>query len=121
LGVFQESFLAEATDDALSGADSVGVRIGARGRAGGAARVEDFVLTAFLDRWEHHEGRCLFKRVDLGALDSRDATAVFADVIFLAGAAGDAVERAGDKSVLARSIATFAFAEFLVGVALFLG
>jgi len=49
LGVFQESFLAEATDDAVLGADRARVRVGARGRAGGAAGVEDFVFTAFFD------------------------------------------------------------------------
>jgi len=54
-------------------------------------------------------------------LDSHDAVAVFADVIFLAGAAGDADEWAGDESVFAGSIAAFAMAVFLVDGALLMG
>lgn len=57
----------------------------------------------------------------MGALSSQDAAAVFADVIFLAGAAGDADEWAGDESVFASAIAAFAFAVFLVVAALLLG
>lgn len=118
LGVFQVSFLAEAADDALSGADRARVRVGARGRAGGAAGAEDFVVTAFLDWWEHHERRNRRDRVDLGALDSGDAMAVVADVIFLAGAAGLADEGAHGETLFAGAVAALALTEFLVGSAL---
>jgi len=65
LGVFQESFLAEATDDAVLGADRARVRVGAGGRAGGAAFVEDFVFTAFFDWWESNKRGCWWgHRVD---------------------------------------------------------
>jgi hypothetical protein len=118
LSVFQVSFLAEAADDALSGADRARVRVGARGRAGGAAGVEHFVFTAFLDWWEHHKFVHRGDRVDLWALESHDAAAVFADVIFFAGAAGDADEGARDESLFAVAIAAFALTEFLVVSAL---
>jgi len=121
LGIFQVSFLAKAADDAVPGADRARVRVGASGWAGGAAGTEDFVFTALFDWWQHHKGGR--RRVDwvyLGALDSLDAAAVFADVILLAGAARDAYEWAGNESVFASSIAAFAFAVFLVIAALLL-
>jgi len=122
LGIFQVSFLAEAADDAVPGADRSRVRVGARGWAGGAAGTEDFVFTTFFDRCQHHKvGRRRVDWVDLGALDCLDAAAVFADVIFLAGAARDADEWAGNESVFASSVAAFAFAVFLVIAALLLG
>jgi hypothetical protein len=121
LGVFQVSFLAEAADDALSGADRARVRVGARGRAGGAAGAEDFVVTAFLDWWEHHERRHRWDRVDLGALESIDTVTVVADVSFFAGAALDADEGAHGHAVVAGAVAAFALFEFLVVSALLRG
>lgn len=47
VGVFQESLFAEASDDAVFGADRAGIRVGAGGVAGGTARVEFGVGTAF--------------------------------------------------------------------------
>jgi len=49
--VFQESGFAEATDDAVAGADRAGVRVGARGRASGSAGVEYFVFFALRNFW----------------------------------------------------------------------
>lgn len=53
LSVLQESFLTEASDHAVLGADRARVGVGASGWAGGAAGVENFVLTAFVRR-QHH-------------------------------------------------------------------
>jgi len=178
LCVFQVSFLAEAADDAVLGADGARVGIGAGGRAGGAARVENFIFAALGDDWAraldtqergdlwafagHDAFAVVIAEVSLfagasrsadagahrvgvfagaiaalalteffvvsagfsrgqrdhrdflGAFAGHDAAAVFADVSFLAGAAGDADARADRVGVLAGSIATFALTEFLV-------
>jgi len=53
IGVFQVSFRAEASNDAVLGAHSARVRVGAGGRASRAAGLEHFVGTA--DWWHHHE------------------------------------------------------------------
>jgi hypothetical protein len=77
--------------------------------------VENFIVAALLDWWEHHERGNWRDRVDLGALESHDAAAVVgAEVIFLAGAAGSADAWAHGVGVFARSIATFALTEFFV-------
>jgi hypothetical protein len=55
LSILQESFLAEASNDAIASADWARMWIGACGRASGTARVEDFVFAAFWDWWKHHE------------------------------------------------------------------
>jgi hypothetical protein len=49
--VFQESGFAEATDDAVAGADWARVRVGAGGRAGGSAGEEHFVFFALRKFW----------------------------------------------------------------------
>jgi len=48
---FQESGFAEATDDAVLGADPTRVWVGAGGWAGGSASVENFVLFALRNFW----------------------------------------------------------------------
>jgi len=118
VSVSQISFLAEASDDAVLGAARAGMRIGAVRGASGAAGVEFLVGRASGDGVDRSQ---LHRWFDLGALGSQDAAAVFADVIFLAGAAGDADERAGDESVFAGTITAFAFAVFFVVAALLLG
>jgi len=81
------------------------------------------VVVALLLGWRHHgfdgvEGDVIAG----GSFEGRDAFAVvIAEVSFLAGAAGDAVERADDDTVFAGSIAAFALTEFLVIAALLLG
>lgn len=63
LGVFQESFLAEASNHAVLGADWAWVGIVAGGWASSAAGVENFVLTALV--WRQHHG---LRELDMGAL-----------------------------------------------------
>jgi len=75
LSVFQESFLAEASDDAVAGADRARLRVGAGGGASGTARMENFIFTAFGNRWQHHE-RSGWDWVDLRALVGQDAFSV---------------------------------------------
>jgi len=115
LGVLQESFLAEASDDALPGADRAGMGVGAGRGAGSSARVELFVGAAFGDWWHHHE-RGGWDWVDLRALLSHDALSVGAgaEVSLLAGAAGNAVTRAKRVGVFAGAVAALALTEFLV-------
>ena len=115
LGVLQESFLAEASDDAVLGADRAGMGVGAGRGAGGSARVELFVGAALRDWWQHHE-RGGWDWVDLRALLSHDALAVGAgaEVSLLAGAAGNADTRAERVGVFAGAIAALALTEFLV-------
>ena len=113
--VSQVSFLAEASDDAVLGADRAGMRVSAGRRAGRTARAEDFVFVAFGDWWQHHEvGRR--NRVDLRALFGHDAASVAfgADVSFLAGATGDADTRADGVGFFAGAVAALALTEFFV-------
>jgi hypothetical protein len=49
--VFQESGFAEATDDAVLGANRARMRVGARGWAGGSAGEENFVFFALRQFW----------------------------------------------------------------------
>jgi len=114
VGVLQESFLAEASDDALLGADWAGVGVGAGGWAGGTARVEDFVFTAFRGWWQHHERGVHW--VDFRALLSQDAFAVgaSAEMSWFAGAALDADARAQGVGVIAGAVAALALTEFFV-------
>lgn len=111
----QVSFLAEASDDAVAGADRAGMRVGAGGRASGTARVEDFVLRALVEWGQHHE-RGRRDRVDFRALFGQDASAVGsrAEVTFLAGATGDADARAERVGFIASAIAALALTEFFV-------
>jgi len=115
LFVLQESFLAEASDDAVAGADWAGMGVGAGGWAGSSARTEDFVLAAFLNWWQHHE-RGWWDRVDLRALFGHDAAAVgsSAEVSLLAGAAWDADARADGVGLVAGAVAALALTEFFV-------
>jgi len=55
LCVFQESFLASASDHAVLGAYWTRIRVGASRWASSAARQENFVLSAFRDWWKHLE------------------------------------------------------------------
>jgi len=113
LGVLQESFLAEASDDAVLGADRAGMGVGTGRWAGGSACTEDFIGAALRDWWQHHERG---DWVDLRALLSHDAVAVGAgaEVSLLAGAAWDADTRAERVGVGAGAVAAFALTEFLV-------
>jgi hypothetical protein len=115
LGVLQESFLAEASDDAVLGADRAGMGVGTGRWAGGSACTEDFIGAALRDWWQHHE-RGGWDWVDLRALLSHDALAVGAgaEVSLLAGAAWDADTRAERVGVGAGAVAAFALTEFLV-------
>jgi len=120
VSVFQVSFLAEAADDALSSADRARLGVSAGGWAGGTARVEDFVFTAFRDWWEHHERRHWWDRVDLRALEGHDAASIVGtDVSLFAGATRFADAWAGWVRGLAGSIATFALTVFFVVAAHF--
>lgn len=114
VGVLQESFLAEASDDALSGADRAGMRVGAGGWASGTARVEHFVFTAFRGWWQHHERGVDW--VDFRALLRHDALAVGAraEMSWLAGAAGNADAWADGIGVVAGAVAALALTEFFV-------
>jgi hypothetical protein len=109
-GVLQVSFLAEASNHAVLGADWAWVRVVTGGRAGGAAGVEDLVLAALVG-WQHHE---------LSWLGSwalffwHAATIAVAQVSLLAGAARDADSRADWVGALAGAVAAFALAPFLV-------
>jgi len=112
LSVLQMSFLAEAANDAVAGAHRTWDRVGARGRASGAAGVEQLVFTAFRDWWEHHERFWLWDR---RAFAGHNAFAgLRSDVSLFAGAALDADAWADGVGVLARAIASFALTEFLV-------
>jgi hypothetical protein len=110
-GVLEESFLAEASNDALTGARLVWcIGVVAGGWASGAAGVEDFVFTALL-WWQCHEVLDL----DLWALGSRHAAAIaIAQMTLFASAAWDADSRADRVGLRAGAIATFALTVFLV-------
>jgi hypothetical protein len=109
-GVLQVSFLAEASNHAVLGADWAWVRVVAGGWAGGAAGVEDLVLAALVG-WQHHE---------LSWLDSwalffwHAATIAVAQVSLFAGTAGNADSRADWVGALAGAVAAFALAPFLI-------
>jgi len=112
IGVLQESFFAEASNDALAGASWTRDWVGAGGRARGTARVEFRMFTAFWDRWEHHERFWLRNR---RAFAGGDAFAhCRSQVSLFAGAALDADTRADGVGVLARAVASFALTEFFV-------
>jgi len=116
IAVFQESFFAETTNDAIASANWTRVWIGARGRASGSARQEDFILIAFRDRWEHLERFRLRNRVTFACFDA--STGLVTEKSLFAGATWFADTWAQWIGVLARSIATFAFTEFFVVTAL---
>lgn len=110
LVVLQESFLAEASNDAVLGAHWAWVWVGAGGRAGGSAGVEHLVLTALV-WWQHHERRSFNSRAFF--LGHAAAVAV-TQVSLLAGATRDADARADGVGLGAGAVATFALAPFLV-------
>jgi len=112
LSVLQESLIAEATDDAVASADGARMGIGAGGRASGTAGQEALVFTAFRDWWQHHERRRWGGRRAFAGLN---ALAFFrTQVAGFASATGFANARAQRVGVLARAVATFAFAVFFV-------
>jgi hypothetical protein len=106
--ISQITFFAEASNDAVLGADWARVWVGAGGRASGTAWFEFLVGRAFRDH----------KRFGLnlsGAFTGFNALAGFrTKKTLFAGAAGNADPRAKRVRVLARTIATFALTEFLV-------
>lgn len=108
--MFQISFLAEASDHAILGADGAWVWVGACGWASGSARVEDFVIPA--DRWHHHE----LDQVHFRAHLHFHAFATFhvADVAVFACATRYADTWANWVLVVAGAIATFAHTIFFI-------
>lgn len=114
ISVLQVSWLAEAANDAVAGAGRSRVWFGARRWASGTARVEFFVLTAFV--WWHHHER--FRLWHGGAFAGHYAFSVGrSEVSLLAGATADADTRADWVGVLAGAVASLAVTVFLVGVA----
>jgi hypothetical protein len=112
--VFQVAGFAEASDDAVLGADGAGMGVGAGRRASRAAGVEFLVFTALLDWGQHHERHWR-------AFLSNDAAAVgtIAEVSWLAGAAGFADAWAERVGIIAGAIAALALTEFFVVAARF--
>lgn len=55
MSVLQKSFLASASDDAITSTDRARMGIGACGWARSSASQENFVGIAFRDWWQHHE------------------------------------------------------------------
>ena len=118
LSIFQESFLAEASNDAVLGAYWARMGVGACGWACSSARMKNFISVAFRDWWKHLE---ILDRVGLRwAFDGGDAftTVVFSEKSLLASASGFANTWAQGVGVLAGTIATFALTEFFVFLAL---
>jgi len=112
LSVFQESFFASASDDAIASADRTRMGVGAGGRAGGTAFEEDFVFAAFGHGWEHHERFWLRNR---GAFTGLDTFSGFrTEVTLFASAAGHADTGAQRIGVFARAVATFALTVFFI-------
>jgi len=106
LSVSQITFFAEASNNAVAGANRARVWVRAGGRASGTAWMEFLVGRAFLERF----------RLNLsGAFTGFNAFAGFrTDMSFFAGATGNADPRAHWVRVLARTIASFALTEFFV-------
>jgi hypothetical protein len=100
--VSQESFLAEAPDDAVLCADGAWMWVSTGGRASGAAGLEDFSLWALMG--------------DGGALLFRDAFAIgaSAEMSLFACATRDADAWADRVRLVARTITTLALTEFFV-------
>jgi len=114
--IFQKSGFAEATDDAIASADRARMRIGACGWACSSARQENFVGFAFRDRWEHHERFGLDFRRAFAGLNA--FSGIISEMTFFARASGFADTWAQGVGILARAIATFAFTEFFIFLAL---
>jgi hypothetical protein len=110
LSVFQESFRAEATDDAIASADRARMWVGACRWASSTASQEHFVLFAF--RRKHLERFGL----DLsGAFAGLNAFAIFrSEMSLFACATRPADTWAQWVGVLAGAIASFALAVFFV-------
>lgn len=119
ISVFQESFVAEASNDAVLGAYWAGMWVGACGWACSSARLENFISIAFRDWWKHLE---VLDRVGLWwAFDGSNAfsAVVFAEESLFASASGFADTWAQWVGVFAGTIATFALTVFFVFLALF--
>jgi len=87
LSIFQESFFAGASDDAILSADRARMGIGACGWACSSASQENFVGFAFRHRWEHHERF----ELDLSTFAGLNAfTGIISEHSLFAGASGSA-------------------------------
>jgi hypothetical protein len=118
LSVFQESFFAEASNDAVLGAYWARMGVGACGWACSSAREENFIGIAFRDWWEHLE---VLDWCRLGwAFDGGNtfSTIVFTEESLFASASRFADTWAQGVGVFAGTIATFALTEFFVFLAL---
>jgi hypothetical protein len=115
LSIFQESFLAKASDDAIASADRARMWVGACGWACSSACQENFVGIAFGHWWKHHERF----RLDLGrAIAGFNAfTGIRSEESLFASASSFADTWAQWIGVFARAIATFALTVFFVDVA----
>lgn len=113
--VFQVTFLAEASDHAVLGADGAWMWVGAGGWASSAACTEDFVGGAFHHWWHHgHQDW-----VEFWALFGWYALAIrtCAEMALFAGASADADARANWIRFIAGAIASLALTEFFVFLA----
>jgi len=113
LSIFQESFFASASDDAVLCADRARMGIGACGWACSSARQENFVGFAFRDWWEHHE-RLNLSRAFAGL---NAFSGIISEHSLFASASWFADTRAQGVGIFARTIATFALTEFFIFLA----
>jgi len=111
VGGLQESFFAEASDNAVPGANRARVRIFAGGRASSAAGAELLVHAA---QWWHHHERRRRQWGFLAALNRHATTVTVAHVSLLACAAGHADARADGVQSVAGAVATLALTIFFI-------
>jgi len=87
--IFQESGFAEATDDAVAGADRARVRVGAGGRARCSTTEENFIFFAIRNFWWISEKLHGFRSIALFGFDAH--TASISQKTFFAEASDDAI------------------------------